>query len=753
MLAGATQAGALGNGRFAVSPTSVTSQSRQDFTPVLAAGTTSTDRMSVENLTTKPITLELYAADAYNTPTGGFAIEPNFKPKKHMGAWIHLAVPSLQLQPLTGDIVPFTYEIPDNEPPGDYPGGIVAVQTTGAPIKHGHVRVRAEYAIAIPVLGRVSGPLSPRLSVTAVSVATSGSVGTQFGGPVDATVTYSVTNSGNQYLKPTITVSLSPLIGGGSHYQQKLPGALLPGSTVTFHHTFDNVVPFGSLSASVTAHGTGVKATGSSTAIVIPWGIVAIVVLLVAVIVLVVRRRRRSRTGPSDLAAPGGSPPGPGGGAAGAHAGGQRRPQRPRPVRQGRAALRLAAAAVVGSALGAGALAAGASAGTQGRVVLSTTTIVPGQRVAVTGSGWVPRTVLNAVVCGANAVAGTADCANTATSELLASPTGLITTHLTGAIPPQPCPCVVLVNGVNVSYTEKIPVTVVGASTAPVPAPPPFVQPDLAVRDLHVDAPLTVASAMGASAPRTVVLLLHNAGTATETPTLLGRWGRAGHVDHVIAMPAVKAVAPGASERVRAPFSLPALATGTYTVRVTVEVVGFRREAAATTSTVQWPVGLFALGALLLLAVVVLLATGPRRRRRRGRRVQAPPGQPTPEPRLRGQLGGERGAVVRRERAVAAGVPAGGSPPDRVGPAPALVAQPHLRDLAGGRLGQRRRDAHEPRGPLGAEVGLVGQPGGEPRGVELGPGPQLHRRHHLVPGAGPGVRHAVDGGHGDVRVA
>lgn len=314
-VAGAPQAGALGNGRFAIAPTSVTSQARQDFTPVLSAGSTSTDRISVENLTNKPINLQLYAADAYNTPTGGFAVEPDFKPKKHMGAWIHLAVPSLQLQPLTGDIVPFTYEIPTNVPAGDYAGGIVAVQTTGQPIEHGHVRVRAEYAIAIPVLGRVSGPLNPRLSVTAVSVATKGSVATQFGGSVDATVTYSVTNSGNEYLKPAFTVSLSPLFGGGPSYEQKLPGALLPGSTVTFRHTFDSVVPFGSLTATVIAEGTGVRATGSSSAVVIPWGIVAIVVLLIVLVLLLVRRRRRSRPGASPgRAAPGGASPGAGGG-------------------------------------------------------------------------------------------------------------------------------------------------------------------------------------------------------------------------------------------------------------------------------------------------------------------------------------------------------------------------------------------------------------------------------------------------------
>lgn len=296
--------------------------------------------------------------------------------------------------------------------------------------------------------------------------------------------------------------------------------------------------------------------------------------------------------------------------------------------------LRLAGAALLATWGALAAPAVGAAAAAQPKLALATTTIVPGQKVDVTGSGWRPRTVLSAFVCGADAVAGTSDCAVTATTELLASPTGLITAHLTGAVPPQPCPCVVLVTGVNVSYTEKIPVTVVGAATAPVPPAPTPYQPDLVIEGLHVEAPTTVGSAMGASAPRTMVLGVRNAGTAAETPLLLGRWGPAGQVDHAITMPAVKPVAPGATETVRAAFSLPALATGSYTVRVTAEVVGFRHEASAATTTTQWPVGLFALGALVVLLLVLALATRPRRRRRRLARARPAAGQAPSELRL-----------------------------------------------------------------------------------------------------------------------
>ncbi len=317
VLVGAIPASALGNGRFSVAPTTLGGHPRQNYTPIVSAGSTSNDEVTVANLSSKSITLQLYAADAYNTPNGSFAVKPNFEPKVHMGKWIHFPVNTVTIPPTSGVNVPFTYTIPANTPPGDYAGGIVAVQTTGAPITHGQVRVRAQYAIAVPVLGLVPGPLHASLAVTAVSVATSGGLGTQFGGPVKTTVTYSVTNSGNRYLKPTIAVTASGLIGGGHSFSQQVPDVLVPGSSVTFRHTFDSVLPFGSVTVNVKAKTNVTQATGSSNAIVIPWGIVGIVVLLIILVVwLVRRRRRRSRPGPpSELVRSGGGAPSGSGGA------------------------------------------------------------------------------------------------------------------------------------------------------------------------------------------------------------------------------------------------------------------------------------------------------------------------------------------------------------------------------------------------------------------------------------------------------
>jgi hypothetical protein len=285
-------AAAAGNGRFSIGPASSATTQRTYFTPVLSPGVTSSDSVVVINETTQPLTLDLYAADALTTRSGQFALQPNFKPKRAMGAWIHLPVSKVTVPARSGDIVPFTYHPPANVPPGDYAGGIVAEETAGTVTKRGALRVQALDAVGTAVYGRVSGPLRPRLVVTAVSLTTTSPFAAQFGGAVDATVTYSITNTGNEDLKPQVTVSLSPLLGGGPGTARITFPQVLPGSTVTFSRTFDGVVPFGHLTAAVSAHALGAQGSGSVGAVVIPWGLVAVVVLL---LLLVTHRRRRRR--------------------------------------------------------------------------------------------------------------------------------------------------------------------------------------------------------------------------------------------------------------------------------------------------------------------------------------------------------------------------------------------------------------------------------------------------------------------------
>jgi hypothetical protein len=281
-----------------------------------------------------------------------------------------------------------------------------------------------------------------------------------------------------------------------------------------------------------------------------------------------------------------------------------------------RAAALLAAATVV-ALLGVGGGTLAGAATTKPKISLSTSDFAPGQRVFITGSGWPVDSNLSLVLCGADAVSGTADCAETTTVSVIAPRTGRLYVWMTTAVPPKPCPCVILVTGVTDYYTQKIPVTVVGVPTAPVPPAAPPVEPEFRVT-LQLVGGTTLASSFGAAAPRTLDVRVDNLGTRTETPLLLGRWGTGKRYTNVIKMPTMRSLGSGQSQVVQAHFSLPALSMGLYTVKVFVEGVGFRVVASDSGSTSTWPIALFVtcLVALELILMGIVKVVRNRRRRR-----------------------------------------------------------------------------------------------------------------------------------------
>jgi hypothetical protein len=265
-----------------------------------------------------------------------------------------------------------------------------------------------------------------------------------------------------------------------------------------------------------------------------------------------------------------------------------------------RRAVALLAAATLVAILGVGGGTVASAVTTRATISIGSQSIVPGQKLLISGSGWPVKTALSATLCGTDAIAGTADCAETTTVVVVAPRTGRVWAMMTTALPPVPCPCVILVTGITNLYTKKIPVTVVGAATAPVTRTTTSGEPDLRVANLRVVGGTTWASSFGGAAPRTLEFRVHNAGTGSETPVLLGRWGTGAHPTNVIKMPVMRALGAGQSTEVRAHFSLSPLSTGTYTVRVDILTVGFHEVASASSSTSTWPIALFIVGLVLL---------------------------------------------------------------------------------------------------------------------------------------------------------
>ena len=273
------------------------------------------------------------------------------------------------------------------------------------------------------------------------------------------------------------------------------------------------------------------------------------------------------------------------------------------------------------------------ASGRKPELQLSTYTIVPGQTVTVTGTGWPVRQSVDATVCGADATSGTADSAVTATATMVATARGLLWAQFTPVLPPQPCPCVVLVTSTNSTYSETIPVEVVGARTEPVHGIAPSSSPQVRLSGLRVVGGATVASWFGGAAPRTLELRITNPGDRPVTPVLVGRWGRGSDPENVIRMPTVRSLGAGQSTEIRARFALGAISVGAYAVQVQVQQVGRPGAIVVSSSTSQWPMGLFAWGLVLLVLLIAILMAATRRRRRRGKaEPQTGPGPPAAVP-------------------------------------------------------------------------------------------------------------------------
>ena len=263
-------------------------------------------------------------------------------------------------------------------------------------------------------------------------------------------------------------------------------------------------------------------------------------------------------------------------------------------------------------------------------VQLSSTVLVPGQTLVITGTHWPDFSSVDAVVCGANAVSGSADCAVTETATMTATHRGELWTRFGVVLPPKPCPCVVLFTSATGTFNEKIPVQIVGAPSAPVQSTTPSVAAPT-VSNLRISGGSTLASSFGASVRRTLTFTIVNRGDAVGTPVLTGRWGKGSDLTNVIEMPAQQPLSGGQSRNVSVVFKLGALSVGTYRVTVRLEMVGTAGRSTAATTTSQWPIALIVC-LLVLLVLTILLVVILVRRRAARRDVERPEGGPRPTP-------------------------------------------------------------------------------------------------------------------------
>jgi len=286
-------------------------QSRPVFVLFISPGATVRDSVSLINKTDREMTVDLYPADAVNTNDGSFALRKSDDEMSGVGAWVSLPTSQVTLPAGTETRVPFELTVPADATPGDHAGGIVALDTAQRALGgEGDVDFAVRSGVAARIYTRVNGPLTPQLTVSEVTIDKSGGVPALLGLSTGATVTYTITNTGNVRLSPTAAVGVDPMLGSNSVLEPEPLPELVPGSSVTVTRPLGVVSSIGQLevSVAVTAADSGnaapVGAVGKASLVAVPWLLVALVIVLDILAIRWFRRRRRVGLEGPDAAPP-----------------------------------------------------------------------------------------------------------------------------------------------------------------------------------------------------------------------------------------------------------------------------------------------------------------------------------------------------------------------------------------------------------------------------------------------------------------
>lgn len=298
------------------------------------------------------------------------------------------------------------------------------------------------------------------------------------------------------------------------------------------------------------------------------------------------------------------------------------------------------------------------SAAAAPRVVVAPSSVQPGQSVIVQGDGFPPTVDLETQICGNDALDGSADCALSSSQEIATTSFGQFEVSMVVALPPVPCPCVVMVTSAALDITPTGPITIVGARTAPLRrgATAAVTEP-LKVSAVSLSGWGPWTALFGAEPHRTLTLRVLNPNNAPYSdPPLVLRVGRPGSPGSVVDTKDIGTIGPHQARTLQVPVTLSPFTFGTQQVTGRVGFVGYSAPFSDGTAIIPW--GLVAVA--LMLAQLLLLAVRNRVRRRIATQPQTPSADSAlevlpPPPALPDQAPPAPAAVSVRALAVAPG--------------------------------------------------------------------------------------------------
>ncbi|MFF3844369.1 WxL protein peptidoglycan domain-containing protein [Streptomyces sp. NPDC002328] len=285
---------AADNGSWSVNPAATAVAARPYFYVSADRGQTIEDKVVVTNKTDQPLTFRLYAADAYNTERdGGFAVRTAGERMRGVGAWAKPAKHRITVPGRGAVTVPFTIQVPEDAEPGDHPGAIVALDERIAK-GDGGVALGVQRAVGARVYLQVSGPTLPALTVEDVRIDHSRPLVPGIGAS-EATISYTLRNTGNVTLDPKVELKAKGLFGRTllSRDLTRIPSELLPGQRVHLSEPWHGAPQLDWGKVTLTASAKQTQESASTGFLAVPW--LAALLLGAAMgagLVLLLRKRR-----------------------------------------------------------------------------------------------------------------------------------------------------------------------------------------------------------------------------------------------------------------------------------------------------------------------------------------------------------------------------------------------------------------------------------------------------------------------------
>ncbi|RRS01387.1 WxL protein peptidoglycan domain-containing protein [Glycomyces terrestris] len=276
---------------------------RAAFDYALGPGDTLIDFVGVSNFGTEPITVRLYASDAYTTETGAFDLLPSSEAPVDIGSWIGFNEQTLTVAPETRLDVPFALTVPADATPGDHVGGIVAAVTEETTDASGN-EILMERRVGARVHLRVSGELDPNLTPELGHVAYDYEWNPIEPGSVS--FDYAVENAGNVRLQGELVARIA---GPWDLLAREVVIAelpqILPGDRFEGTAEVDGIWPLAYLNAELIVRPEAVSEADTDSRLVSgretaglwapPWPQAAVTAALSLLIWIVVKARKRKR--------------------------------------------------------------------------------------------------------------------------------------------------------------------------------------------------------------------------------------------------------------------------------------------------------------------------------------------------------------------------------------------------------------------------------------------------------------------------